>query len=126
MLQRLCTWRSKHRYVELRPNSRSSSVHELGGYSRRRVPQSLPPINSLLPTGSWSCWSKQLREAGRISGAALLKQVGGTIPGNNSWVGERWERSMRKPAVILTLTLASQLAHCATAVAHEKWFHQGQ
>jgi len=39
---------------------------------------------------------------------------------------ERSERSMRKPAVILTLTLAFQLTHCATAVAHEKWFHQGQ
>ena len=33
---------------------------------------------------------------------------------------------MRKPAVILTLALAFQLTHCATAVAHEKWFHQGQ
>src|SRR5205085_4389919 len=38
---------------------------------------------------------------------------------------ERSERSMRKPAVILTLALAFQLTHCATAVAHEKWFHQG-
>src|SRR3954464_537340 len=33
---------------------------------------------------------------------------------------------MRKPAVILTFALAFQLTHCATAVAHEKWFHQGQ
>src|SRR5258705_1423413 len=104
MLQRLYTWRSKHRYVELRPNSRNSSVHELGGYSRRRVLQSLPPTTSLLPTGSWLCWSKQLREAGRISSAALLHQVSGTITDDNSSVGERSERSMRKPAVILTLT----------------------
>jgi len=33
---------------------------------------------------------------------------------------------MRRPAIILTFALAFQLTHCATAVAHEKWFHQGQ
>src|SRR5262245_7026358 len=33
---------------------------------------------------------------------------------------------MRNPAVILSFVLAFQLTHCATAVAHEKWFQQGQ
>ena len=33
---------------------------------------------------------------------------------------------MRKSAVILTFALAFQLTLCATADAHEKWFHQSQ
>jgi uncharacterized membrane protein YphA (DoxX/SURF4 family) len=45
---------------------------------------------------------------------------------HNPSVGERSERFMSKPALILTIALAFQLTHCATAVAHEKWFQQGQ
>lgn len=32
---------------------------------------------------------------------------------------------MKRPTAILTTALVFQLTHCATAVAHEKWFHQG-